>query len=185
MVSMLVVSACSADNGPSEDARVFADATIRASDATTLIDSGPASDAAHSSADASTVDAGSRRDAAIADAGMRPDATVTDAGGHLDATVADTGRHPDATVADTGRHPDAASADTGLHPDAAVADTGLHPDASSGRDAGASCPPAGPYGVNVGDFIPDIALPDCDGNMHRLHDLCLTRAAWMFIFAGW
>ena len=33
--------------------------------------------------------------------------------------------------------------------------------------------------------IPDVALPDCDGNKHRLHDLCLNRASWMFIFAGW
>jgi len=47
------------------------------------------------------------------------------------------------------------------------------------------CPPSGPFGNIVGDITVDLELPDCDGNMHRLHNLCGRKASWMFGMAGW
>ena len=48
-----------------------------------------------------------------------------------------------------------------------------------------SCPPAGAFGTEPGDVIPDLALEDCDGNTHHIHDLCNRDAAWLFVYAGW
>ena len=48
-----------------------------------------------------------------------------------------------------------------------------------------SCPPDGPYGLNVGDIAPDVTLKDCDGNSYSVHDLCDGAAAWIFGFTGW
>ena len=46
------------------------------------------------------------------------------------------------------------------------------------------CPPTGPFGVNTGDFLTDLELPDCDGNIHRLHDLCGARAGFVNLLSG-
>ena len=46
------------------------------------------------------------------------------------------------------------------------------------------CPPVGPAGVDPGDFLTDLELPDCDGNMHRLHDLCGARAGFVNLLSG-
>ena len=46
------------------------------------------------------------------------------------------------------------------------------------------CPPAGPTGVDPGDFLTDLELPDCDGNMHWLHDLCGARAGFVNLLSG-
>ena len=53
------------------------------------------------------------------------------------------------------------------------------------QEPGPVCPPPGPYGTNLGAVVPDVALPDCDGNMHTLHDLCAKKAAWLWEFAPW
>lgn len=71
---------------------------------------------------------------------------------------------------------DAARGSDGGHSDAGAADTGM---------MAALCPPPGPFGLAIGDRVPDVELTDCDGNTRTLHDLCEERAAWMFIFAGW
>jgi|TARA_R110000824_G_C14843182_1_gene639227 hypothetical protein len=46
------------------------------------------------------------------------------------------------------------------------------------------CPPVGSFGVNAGDFLTDLELPDCDGNIHRLHDLCGARAGFVNLLSG-
>ena len=46
------------------------------------------------------------------------------------------------------------------------------------------CPPTGSFGVDPGDFLTDLVLPDCDGNMHRLHDLCGARAGFVNLLSG-
>ena len=47
------------------------------------------------------------------------------------------------------------------------------------------CPPMGAVGVQPGNVLPDLALEDCEGNVHRLHDLCAARASYLFVYAGW
>lgn len=47
------------------------------------------------------------------------------------------------------------------------------------------CPPAGPFGVEEGDLLPDPRLVDCDGNPYSLQGLCGKKAAWQFHLAGW
>ncbi|MEE2779417.1 MAG: hypothetical protein VYE15_02760 [Myxococcota bacterium] len=54
----------------------------------------------------------------------------------------------------------------------------------AGACTDAICPPQGPFGVNAGDTITDLELPDCDGNMHRLHDLCGARAGFVNLLSG-
>lgn len=75
---------------------------------------------------------------------------------------------------------------TELTRDAGTRDAGTR-DAGprDGGHTGPVCPPAGPFGTAVGDTIPNATFRDCDGNFHTLHDLCETRAAWMFVYAGW
>lgn len=61
--------------------------------------------------------------------------------------------------------------------------------ALSGSGGGAGnasiCPPAGPYGTQVGQIAPDVTLYDCDGNAVTLHSLCDTKAAAVYTFAIW
>lgn len=83
-------------------------------------------------------------------------------------------------AADAATRADASAPDASSAPDA-TADAGLLADAGPM----AMCPPAAPFGVGVGDALPDIELSDCDGNVRSLHDLCEARASWMFVFAGW
>ena len=62
------------------------------------------------------------------------------------------------------------------------------PDAQDpGPDSGIrlACPPAGPFGVQVGDDLPSGALVDCDGIPVDLQGLCEKKASWLFVFAGW
>lgn len=61
------------------------------------------------------------------------------------------------------------------------------PDAMEGPpDMMASlCPPSAPFGTTVGDTFPEIALPDCDGQMHSLHDACTKTATYFFVYAHW
>jgi hypothetical protein len=47
------------------------------------------------------------------------------------------------------------------------------------------CPPKGPFGTTVGNVLPNVTLPDCDGVMHSLYDQCEKTATWVFEFAGW
>ncbi len=63
-----------------------------------------------------------------------------------------------------------------------TADAGVTPDAGV---ANALCPPSGPFGSQEGQTIPDVTLPDCEGNPHRLQDLCGKQATWLYTLAGW
>jgi len=54
----------------------------------------------------------------------------------------------------------------------------------AGACADSICPPKGPFGVDSGDTLTDLELPDCDGNMHRLHDLCGARAGFVNLLSG-
>ena len=54
----------------------------------------------------------------------------------------------------------------------------------AGACTDAICPPKGPFGVDAGDTVTDLELPDCDGNMHRLHDLCGARAGFVNLLSG-
>lgn len=47
------------------------------------------------------------------------------------------------------------------------------------------CPPAGPFGAEVGDTPEDLRFSDCDGNAVGLHDLCGANAGLVFNFYGW
>lgn len=67
-------------------------------------------------------------------------------------------------------------------------DAGFEADASEPPDLGApepTCPPSGPFGTEVGDTAPDVVLLDCEGNPHRIHDLCSRNVSWIFEFTGW
>lgn len=83
---------------------------------------------------------------------------------------------------DVGVRADASSrGDTGALADAGASDTGGAMDAgSAGR-----CPPTGPFGTQVGDTFPDFQLPDCDGQLHNLHDACGRKASYFFVYADW
>jgi len=48
-----------------------------------------------------------------------------------------------------------------------------------------NCPPDGPFGTKEGQKITDMKLPDCDGNMHNLHDLCGAPAGYVNLLAGY
>lgn len=53
-------------------------------------------------------------------------------------------------------------------------------------DAGrALCPPAPPYGADVGDVLRNFTVYDCAGTPHRLHDLCDTDVVWIWELAEW
>lgn len=86
--------------------------------------------------------------------------------------------------------------------DAAFADAGALMGGDAGMDAGAdlpdagdrladagnqtaACPPSGPFGTQEGQLLQDVALSDCDGNVHHLNDLCQRQASWIYLFAGW
>ncbi|MEQ9498891.1 MAG: hypothetical protein RIT81_18575 [Deltaproteobacteria bacterium] len=64
---------------------------------------------------------------------------------------------------------------------------------AGGRDGGfrdggvanALCPPSDTTGTNVGAIFPDLALPDCAGNMRNLQDPCERKAAYYFVYADW
>ncbi len=47
------------------------------------------------------------------------------------------------------------------------------------------CPPTGPFGTDPGDVAADVALPDCDGNIRSVHDMCGANAAHINLLAGW
>jgi len=47
------------------------------------------------------------------------------------------------------------------------------------------CPPRGPFGVQMGQLLPDPPMVDCDGNPFSLHSFCERKAAWQFHLAGW
>lgn len=111
-------------------------------------------------------------------AGSQPDATPRDASAN---SPIDGGF----TTADAGFADDAA-----IKPDATqTRDAGQVVDAGHVIDAGMTpqfmCPPSGPFGTSVGSTTPDIQLPDCDGNMHTVHNLCAKKASWFFGMAGW
>src|SRR5688572_14666373 len=56
----------------------------------------------------------------------------------------------------------------------------------AGDDAPAvSCPPAGPFGYEVGDDIVDLVFTDCDGAEVGLHDLCGARLGMVINVYGW
>jgi thiol-disulfide isomerase/thioredoxin len=48
-----------------------------------------------------------------------------------------------------------------------------------------ACPPAPPYGHEVGDVLGDFVVYDCDGNPVRLHTLCETDVVWIWELAEW
>ena len=48
-----------------------------------------------------------------------------------------------------------------------------------------TCPPAGPFGTSVGSTAKDVILKDCDGVEYSIHDLCESKASFIFGFAGW
>ncbi|MBX7197383.1 MAG: hypothetical protein K1X94_35360 [Sandaracinaceae bacterium] len=54
-------------------------------------------------------------------------------------------------------------------------------------DAGppALCPPAPPYGTQVGDVLSDFTVYDCAGTPIQLHSLCETDVVWMWELAEW
>jgi peroxiredoxin len=57
--------------------------------------------------------------------------------------------------------------------------------AGGGASANALCPALGPFGTKLGDVAADVALLDCEGNEHRLHDLCEKSAIWILEYADW
>ena len=79
--------------------------------------------------------------------------------------------------ADTG---DSAAPDISVGADSSMPDTAT-PD--TGRPS--LCPPTGPFGTNAGDTAGEIELMDCDGTVHRLHDLCDKDAVWLWGYADW
>jgi thiol-disulfide isomerase/thioredoxin len=53
-------------------------------------------------------------------------------------------------------------------------------------DAGrALCPPAPPYGTDVGEVLRNFVVYDCAGTPHRIHDLCETDVVWIWELAEW
>jgi len=76
---------------------------------------------------------------------------------------------------------DAPSFPPPLDGSALLADAPTSGDTSSGP----LCPPVEPFGQRPGDVAPDLMLTDCDGHLHRLHELCDHQAVWMFQLALW
>ena len=59
-------------------------------------------------------------------------------------------------------------------------------DAGMGANVGQpACPPDGPFGRDLNQAIPNVALADCDGNPVELHDLCARKVAYFFVYADW
>jgi len=56
---------------------------------------------------------------------------------------------------------------------------------SSETDAASMCSTAGVRGTDVGQVAPNLEVFDCDGNSHRLDELCDVDAAWIFLYADW
>ena len=52
-------------------------------------------------------------------------------------------------------------------------------------EAGPECPPPPPYGTSIGKTLPNATLLDCDGVEYSIHDLCPSKAAWIFLYTGW
>jgi hypothetical protein len=50
---------------------------------------------------------------------------------------------------------------------------------------GAVCPPLAPFGVELGDTMPDLVLKTCDDGEVSLHSLCEKEAVWLFGYADW
>lgn len=48
----------------------------------------------------------------------------------------------------------------------------------------APCPPPAPYGTDVGDYIHPVSLKSCTGALYSMHDLCTSKASWVFLFSG-
>jgi hypothetical protein len=48
----------------------------------------------------------------------------------------------------------------------------------------APCPPPAPYGTDVGDYIHPASLKSCTGALYSMHDLCTSKASWIFLFSG-
>ena len=104
----------------------------------------------------------------------------------------------DTAAGDTAGGDDArgdAPADADTPGDGAVAGDPAAGDGASGDTVGgdfeggdvlaALCPPQPPYGTAQGSTIPALSLPDCEGVMHDVHDLCKRKAGWFFIYAGY
>jgi len=75
----------------------------------------------------------------------------------------------------------AAGGDTGE----AAADSGSGDGDGGAASQDASCPALGPFGTQIGDVAADVTLLDCDGNEHRLHNLCEKSAGWVLEYADW
>ncbi len=173
LLVLALVAACDDTDDPSP---TTGDPDAVAADGAT-----PGSDAAR--ADAETPD-GASPDAAGAPS---PDASDPDGAREQDTSDPDAAdeAEPDAADPDTAEDTDAAEdPDAPADADAAVeADPdGALPDAAPEPEL---CPPQPPFGTSLGDRVPDVELTDCDGNAHRLHDLCAARFAWIFEFAAW
>lgn len=81
-----------------------------------------------------------------------------------------------------------ACGDSDSEPADSAADAGNNVDSGSGSDAGGTAEyPAGPYGINVGDVIANLAFVDPDGNPVTLADLRTdgVRALYINTAAGW
>lgn len=115
-------------------------------------------------------------------------------GGSADTTIApddsftlerDTtgGEVPDVLVDDSGA--DGAADDASQsEPDLGAFDTceGLGCQPVTG---GAVCPPVAPFGVEIGETMPDLVLKTCDDGEISLHSLCEKEAVWLFGYADW
>ncbi len=67
-------------------------------------------------------------------------------------------------------------------------DGGAARDGGTERDGGVGdgvCPPTDVTGTAVGSIMPDLALPDCAGNLHNFQDPCPRKAAYYFVYAEW
>lgn len=69
-------------------------------------------------------------------------------------------------------------------PDALAGDTCDDLDCQP-TSGGAVCPPLAPFGVEVGDTMPDLVLKSCDDGDVSLHSLCEKEAVWLFGYADW
>jgi hypothetical protein len=69
--------------------------------------------------------------------------------------------------------------------DAMLPDVAPQHDVVADKEEPGLCPPAEPFGTEVGETLPEVEFTDCDGNQYTLHDLCQFEAGWFFTFAGW
>lgn len=115
-----------------------------------------------------------------------PSRDAAKADGALDAARVAADATPDAAPAGDSAANDMRPGDAAVDPadaaavlaDAAPLDAAVVPDAA----AGLAC--QAPFGINIGDVMAPLALPDCDGTMHNLHDLC-GEVGFFFEFAAW